>query len=104
MRVWRVVHRPVIVDVELSLAVAAVQLFPAHHRIWKLERAVLNALGIQTTVGAEVDVFKEKSEERLRNRSRRLIDLHGDISRLRKNDLRVQTYNEEQVTNFLELH
>src|SRR5215213_8546727 len=98
MRVCGVVHRAVIEDVKLSFLVAAVQLFPTHHRIWKLERAVLNALGIETTVGAKVYIFKEKTEERLRNRGSWLIDLHGNISRLRKSDLRVNKRDRDQET------
>lgn len=69
-------------DVNLSFLVTAVQLFPSHHRIRKLERSVLNALGIQTTISAEVYVLKEQPKQRPRDRSARLIDLHGDVLRL----------------------
>ncbi len=82
MRVCGVVHRAVIVDIDLSFSVAAVQLFPAHHRIWKLKRSILDAFRIQTTIGAEVYILKEKTEQRLRNRGARLVDLHRDVLRL----------------------
>src|ERR1051325_8177668 len=41
----------------------SVQGFPSHHWIWKFKRPVLYALGIETAVSAEIDVFKEKTEQ-----------------------------------------
>src|SRR6185503_10519865 len=86
MRVCGVVHRAVIVDIDLAFSVAAVQLFPAHHRIWKLERSILDAFRIQTTIGAEVYILKEKTKQCLWNRSARLINLHGNVLCLNKRD------------------
>src|SRR6185369_10392256 len=98
MGVWRVVHRTMIVDIELSFSIAAVQLFPTHHRIGKLERAVLNAFGIETAISAEVYILKEKAEQRFRYCGARLVDLHRDVSRLRENDLRLNERNRQQET------
>ena len=87
MRVCRVVYRTLIEDIKLSLGVAAVQLFPAQHRIRKLERAVLYSFRVKAAISAEVDVFKKETEESFGNLRARLVHLHRDVS-LRETDLR----------------
>jgi hypothetical protein len=85
-------------DGKLSLLIAALQLFPAHHRIWKLERSVLYSFGIEPTISAEIDVLKEKTKECLGDRSAGLIELNGDAPRLGENNLRLDKRDNEQGT------
>jgi hypothetical protein len=86
----------VIENIELPLRVAAVQGFPSHHWIGKFKRAVLYALGIEAAISAEIDVFKEKTEQCFWNWTAGLVDLHGDVSRLSEGDLRLEKRNREK--------
>ena len=80
-------------------SVFRVQRFPAHHRVRKFERAVLNTLRINTSISAEVDVFEEEAEECHGNRGPRLVYLHRDLSHLCESRLDLEKCNDEQVTD-----
>ena len=56
----------------LKLAVGA----PAHQTLGEFKRTVLHHLGIQTTVGSVVDVFKEDAIHRRLNRCTDLLGVH----------------------------
>ena len=49
---------------------------PPHQSLLKLKRAVLHQLGIQATVGTEIDVLKKEAIHRGGDRSTRLIRPH----------------------------
>src|SRR4029078_10910933 len=91
-----IVDRAVIEDLKLSLAITAVQLLPAHHRIWKLEGAVLKSFRIETAISAEVDILEEETEECVWNCGTWLVDLHGYLSRLCGSDLSVNKCERKQ--------